>query len=92
VQIGAAFHARFLERRIFESDPLLAAFVALEYFRTEPPRRPPARRPLHALALRLGTRTLRTVSSVVAGAVSAAVSIAFMFVLPIAHIHLTNKK
>ena len=92
MQIGAAFHTDFFDCRIFEAEPLLAAFVALEDFRTEPARRPPARRAFHALALRLGTRTLRTVASIVAGAVSAAVLVALMFVFTIAHIHLANKK
>jgi hypothetical protein len=92
VQIRAAFHADLFECRILETDPLLAALVALEHFRTEPARRPPARRAFHALALRLGSRTLLTVASVVAGAISATVLITLMFVLPISHIHLTNNK
>src|SRR5439155_11823578 len=91
VKIRAALHADFFECRLIEANALLAALVALEHFRAEAARRPPARRAFDALPLRLGTGALRARSAVRrVRTVSASVLISTMFVLAIAHIHLTK--
>ena len=92
VQIGAALHADFIEGRLLEADALLAALVALEDFRTEAAGGAPSRRALNALALGLRTGTLRPLVAAAGGvrAVAASVLIALVFVLAIAHIHLTK--
>src|SRR5262249_28334521 len=90
VELRAALHAQLVERRLLEADALLAAFVALEDFRSEAAGGSPARRALDPLALRLRPRPLRACPAVGVRAVAASILISTMFVLTIAHFHLTN--
>src|SRR5438094_983080 len=94
MEIGAALHAGFIERRRVESHALLTAAVALEHFRTETAGGATSWRAFDALPLRLGTRSLRAriAATRTVRTVPASVLISLMFVFAIAHIHLTKTR
>src|ERR1051326_6096677 len=82
---GGALEAGLVERHLAERMPLLAAAIALECFRSEAARRPPARRAFEALLRAVRPRALRALLFLSAGVrVSASVLISLMSVFTIA--------
>src|ERR1044071_626553 len=85
VEIGGALEAGLVERHLAERMPLLAAAIALECFRSEAARRPPARRAFESLLRAVRPRALRALLLLSAGVrVSASVLISLMPVFTIA--------